>query len=349
MAFKEPNIESKQRINITKYTKDVIENDMVIFDIPKLSTFVNELIDYHIKYYETESISCQIDQKKASYKKSMKNLGLSPEQLEHLTDALIKTEQDKILQVIRKQYSAKEVSFTCRINNENLERLTDCSYGDSFYFDDRLGKYLKYLLERYAELPYSKRETIILHQRINLIKNAITCNKQLRITTAYNEERRVFPLKIATDSLTTANYLIGYQISPHDNNAEKLSCTYRISNLKNIWLETYQLPPLTEKEITDFEEKQKEVGFQFLFAEKSQIRVRLTKEGVMMYRKMFHMRPAYHDIEDGSVYVFDCSEAQIRLYFYKFGKEAEILSPPRLREIFRKDYIEASKIYDSPC
>ena len=44
---------------------------------------------------------------------------------------------------------------------------------------------------------------------------------------------------------------------------------------------------------------------------------------------------------------FDCSYRQISNYFFSFGKDAEIVSPLRIREDFIKKYSEALEIYRS--
>jgi predicted DNA-binding transcriptional regulator YafY len=64
-----------------------------------------------------------------------------------------------------------------------------------------------------------------------------------------------------------------------------------------------------------------------------------------MYNEQIHMRPAYTEIINGDEYRFHCSTTQADFYFFKFGKEAEVLSPQRLRELFRRKHADAVAVY----
>lgn len=74
------------------------------------------------------------------------------------------------------------------------------------------------------------------------------------------------------------------------------------------------------------------------------IKIRLSDTGKRMYERIASNRPIFSKI-DGDVYIFDCSEDRIYVYFFKFGKEAEILEPLSLRERFKISYEESIKIY----
>ena len=85
-------------------------------------------------------------------------------------------------------------------------------------------------------------------------------------------------------------------------------------------------------------------GVQFLLSEDDTISVRLTEKGVEMYHRQIHLRPSAPKIE-GDIYIFSCSLSQAEFYFFKFGAEAEMISPPELVEIFRNKYEKAYKLY----
>ena len=78
-----------------------------------------------------------------------------------------------------------------------------------------------------------------------------------------------------------------------------------------------------------------------------QIKVKLTPKGKQKYIEQVHMRPSgklEHNSEDE--YIFTCPERQAEYYFWKFGKDAEIISPPALREKFTLSYKEALALYE---
>lgn len=87
---------------------------------------------------------------------------------------------------------------------------------------------------------------------------------------------------------------------------------------------------------------------QFLLGEQTEIAVRLTRAGKKMYASQLHLRPMYTRItgDDESIYHFQCTETQARYYFFKFGKEAEILKPESLRNAFIRQYREALGAYE---
>ena len=45
------------------------------------------------------------------------------------------------------------------------------------------------------------------------------------------------------------------------------------------------------------------------------------------------------------VYIFNCTKAQAEFYFFKFGSDAEILSPVDLRDKFALMYKDAAAVY----
>ena len=62
------------------------------------------------------------------------------------------------------------------------------------------------------------------------------------------------------------------------------------------------------------------------------------------YRRQTHLRPVLVRREEDR-FVFQCTLAQAEFYFFKFGKDAEILRPEPLREKVKTMYEEAAKAY----
>ena len=88
---------------------------------------------------------------------------------------------------------------------------------------------------------------------------------------------------------------------------------------------------------------------QFLAGSDEQILVRLTEDGVRKYQSQIYLRPSCSQAITGEGdYSFFCTPRQAEYYFFKFGKDAEILSPPGLRERFLSLYADALKTYREP-
>ena len=82
-----------------------------------------------------------------------------------------------------------------------------------------------------------------------------------------------------------------------------------------------------------------------MMGNESEIHVKLTKAGVNKYRRQTHLRPPLIREQEEGVYVFKCTTAQAEFYFFKFGKDAEILLPIDLRGQFKAMYEAAANIY----
>ena len=69
-----------------------------------------------------------------------------------------------------------------------------------------------------------------------------------------------------------------------------------------------------------------------------------------MYQNILHLRPAYISYEenDGHIYTFESTPSQIKYYFTRFGKHAQVLSPEFLVEDFRRFYREALRKFSDP-
>ena len=64
---------------------------------------------------------------------------------------------------------------------------------------------------------------------------------------------------------------------------------------------------------------------------------------------MVFLRPRYTSIkslpDEGYLCNFCCSANQIKFYFFKFGEDAQIVSPTELKEYFFENYRKAYNLY----
>ena len=74
------------------------------------------------------------------------------------------------------------------------------------------------------------------------------------------------------------------------------------------------------------------------------VKVRLTEEGMKMFKGLTNYRPKLIE-KDDDVYIFETSNENAKLYFRQFSKEAVILEPKELREEMKKDFLEALSNY----
>lgn len=86
-------------------------------------------------------------------------------------------------------------------------------------------------------------------------------------------------------------------------------------------------------------------GVQFMVGDDEVVKVRLTDEGKHKYRRQTHLRPTLTEKCSENVFVFHCTAAQAEFYFFKFGKDAEILEPQHLRDKILSLYEKAAAAY----
>ena len=86
---------------------------------------------------------------------------------------------------------------------------------------------------------------------------------------------------------------------------------------------------------------------QFLASDMIELKVKFTDKGLESFNRHLYMRPMDFEKVDGeeNVYLFRCTEFQAIGYFFKFGRDAEILEPQEIREKFIRRYRDAYMRY----
>ena len=132
------------------------------------------------------------------------------------------------------------------------------------------------------------------------------------------------------------NYVLFYM----DNKAN----TIRLSNIKEAILLTSKANiPNNIKNLFD---KQIKYGVQYIPRENEDqpVKIKLTKRGLKLYEKIYLYRPDYEAV-DGDIYTFLGPYDQILHYFKRFGDDAVILEPDKLKENMRVFYYYGLKAY----
>jgi predicted DNA-binding transcriptional regulator YafY len=226
---------------------------------------------------------------------------------------------------------------------------SDC--GDEVYYDQKIGRYLKAVFEEYARLSYYKREQLFFQNTINIAKAAIKSRKRLKITIIASSGRQdkydVRPHSVITDRQSLYNYLTGFSsriVKDGENISKPKPASFRISRIKEIKVQS-KSGKITEIQKAEIVNQLIKKGPSFLVGDVESIKIKLTDAGKQFYRRQFFLRPPYDEILADDIYVFHCSEGQIRSYFIKFGKNAQIIEPLSLKEYFLDFYSEACQTY----
>lgn len=345
MGFKWLSSEQRVRINLSETASVVISNDMYQFKITNRSTFMNIVFK---NYYPNAkaSITLYLDSKKKQLLEITKiNPALSSAQ-NTVIEQLLLHEQKEYKDHIQFQAKNKYISHIYRINTDNLKYLQSEECKESEPYNQKLGLYLKCILEEYASLSYLERERIFFNERYDMVSQAIETNSLLKITTGNHKQFYVWPFSLEPDTLSTRLYLTGLAKDAKNETCSKHPASFRIPNLNDIKI-LRQSGRLTKEDTLLLKKATSKRKVQFLLDKEEEIHIRLTKRGIYKYNSQVYMRPAFDpDKTKDNVYVFHCTQRQAEYYFFKFGEDAEILSPSRLRRRFKTLYKNAVLIYN---
>lgn len=334
---------NKQHLNLSTLAYEVISSDMFTFGVEKFGTFINNVFDYYHPLAEA-SISITLNHLKGKLEKCLSNIPGDEKTKQRVLERIVSQKKESLIE--KAEFYESGEAFKFWLNKKNFDYLTETQNecGEDKYYSSR-GKYIKNVIEEYARLPYIKRENIYFHPWIEEIQDAIQSKKQLKVVTDENKVYSVYPYKILSDPLSTANYLVGYCTEYDNSDNEKQPCSFRISALKSIKLERSKSAFLKNDLRVQLAQIISSRGVQFMVGNEAEIHVKLTEAGIKKYRRQMHLRPPRIREQDDGVYVFQCTTAQAEFYFFKFGKDAEIIQPAELRDKFKSMYEEAANIY----
>lgn|GEM_PF-1200493 len=370
----------KQRLNLSLHAWNTIKYDTISFEseeeesiskksltsksrAPKDKTTTREinlsgtLNRIFSNFYEDAkaSISKQAKKKREHYTSI---LGESPDK-ESIIDILIEKDIVELEKNIPQQKDKDDKPIYFRINEQNFSYLTEpdkgCDENKYYTFKTKtespnLSLYLKAIFEEYAKKYYCERERIFFGDIIKKIEIAKDKERLLRIKLRNGELYHVCPYAVLTDNMSVYNYLACYSKWSKDEKGEndkRKMLAVRISKIKNVEI-LESLGSLSDDEKIKIEDTVNERGVAYISSDNtSRFMIKLTDVGIKNYNEWLWQRPPYTEITgDGkNIYIFNCSERQVLVYFFKFGKEAEVIEPEGLREKFADGYRSAAKRY----
>ena len=155
------------------------------------------------------------------------------------------------------------------------------------------------------------------------------------------------PLLITTDPLMPYNYVLGVSRAVGTDSSRWTPDVFRLANIKKTRLVSKNSisGKITEKEKKKIMDTIEQKGVAFMPGEVDQFTVRFTENGKKMLHNILFMRPPFKKINDKDTYLFTCSQFQMRLYLERFGCDAEVISPERLKHEMTLFYEKAYRRY----
>jgi hypothetical protein len=352
---------SKQHLSLSSFAWDVLERDRTSFAVDgkkiALAGLLNRIFLNFYTYAEA-SLPLRLKEKRREVDEAL--AAIKTEQRIQATGLLVAAYERELRANIRASGKVAKVGKPFTIQNQThllLESLSNEGYfANENGSEITSGKYMAAVFEEYAKKPYCERERVFFHDTVATIRSAIELERALILTQLFPYEKRVrrliLPYSIQTDKLSMYNYLVGCSCKMDNNDDSMKPLGIRLSKIADIKIDESSEPGsgnLSEKMRANIKTSLTNHDAMFITgADKSQnIEVRLTTKGRRYYEQQIHMRPQYSSIigENADIYVFDCSPRQAEYYFFKFGKEAEILSPTSLRQTFIMMYADAVNAY----
>lgn len=302
----------RQRIDLSEEAYDIIKNDRFTFAQEKAISYSDIICRVFLSFVEYSAARNKNVQKINEYL-SKKRLSTHPKIPSMQNDVLEYLSQSSIIKLVNEK-----------------------EYGGS------PGKFIKAVIEEYAEKTFVERERIFYRDIIEKITSNM--NKQIRVTSG-NSNLIVIPYEILPDRQSTYNYLVGLVDSETNPNKFEIA-SLRISRLRQIHPIADSISKLEDFNIEKIKTAISQKGVQFLRGELCRVVVELTDVGKALFNSMLFQRPVPICIK-GDIYEFWCTEAQAEFYFFKFGATVEIIEPQILRRKFSERYSRAAEIYNA--
>lgn len=355
-------IENKQRISLSTHAYQTLSDDFSIFHPQKAavlkegelpSPFINRIFSC-FKSSAQSSIAQAIQNQKILYKAALQDMQ-DDEARQAAIKLLLSSFRQQLTEKQMQRCSKKDYTFSIRINSENQEYLlSDEGQAEGPAYQDKIGAYIKAVLEEYCELTYAERERIYFKTQLDEICLAINEKKLLKITLhsknlrnkkAVNKTMYVKPLRLQQDTEQLYNYLVGMTAFHREGRWEIGSV--RLSSIQDCKRQEHPIS-ISDKTRRRIEEAIEVKGVAFISDKKGPltIKVAFTEEGEKLFRSMLHLRPRPIGTPNENIYTFSCTSRQAKIYFSRFGHDAKIIEPLSLADKLKQLFTAAAKQYD---
>jgi len=342
---------SKQRINLSRQAEEIIRYDIDCFaedsERVKFGGAVNRIFQFFCHRSQANIPAALLEERK-KLEMQLTDMAADDESKKRVIKFLLEKKENELVEIVARLTSKKTSPnpTTLYVQDNNRE------YLESSDIMQLVGKYyrntwqfIKAVIEEYAEKPYIEREAIFFSDIMQKIRLA---GENELIVSSGGSRFMVRPYGVETDALSTYNYLVGYSSRIQGDGKQESSeslASFRIARISNI-VALGEACPLSSDERAIISNAMITKGVQFLVGDQTEIKVKLSENGMREYKKQITWRPLCNkDKSIGNLLVFDCTEWQAYVYFFKFGKEVEILSPENLRIRFQSMHNEAANVY----
>ena len=188
-------------------------------------------------------------------------------------------------------------------------------------------------IEEYCNLPFYKREKILMRDEVKILERAIKKGRKVKIKYS-GGERVISPYFIEYSKEEEFNYIFSWC----DKNSGYRN--YRLSHIMEI-------VELREEKYSGDEEYIKNIkeNFDPFLSYGHIVKIKMNDNSINKFNRISHNRPKVLDKGSDGIWEFECLPFKAIIYFSQFAGEVEILEPQSVRENMIEHYKKALEIY----
>ena len=250
--------------------------------------------------------------------------------------------------------------FNIKINSGIVSMMEQAGLNIEFDYSADFAAYYVQFIEEYCMFPLNEREKIFYKQIINKIEDEICLKSVLKIQKNDGKYAYILPYTIKLSDELNRNYVTGFSLRKKGIKYiyNKTICIPLIKILSFQRIEKIDIKKQIffkdDSDIQNYNDMKKYIekrfsldGILYLSDEMSDVSVRLSDIGIGMLYSRVQYRPQHYEFDeiDKNIIYFKATRLQTYMYFFKFGREAEILQPKEYRNFFLQKYEEAYLLY----
>lgn len=260
---------------------------------------------------------------------------------------------------VRRTRKKDAVGFNIKPNKAIIAKTTEAGLDpESDYSADFAAYYIQFI-EEYCRMTLIDRERVFYKQLIGNLMDDIELKYLLKLTKNDKWDTYIFPYAVKGSDDVHKCYITGFALRKTESGYiyKKTLCVplNKILNYQRIEKINPEKQIFFEEnsDIQSYSDMKEYIEYRFrtdgvlyLSDILRDVTVRLSDNGREMLLSRTLYRPFYQfDENDNYLIHFRATQLQTFMYFFKFGREAEILQPKKYRDFFLQKYKESYLLY----
>ena len=260
---------------------------------------------------------------------------------------------------VKKKRKKGAIGFNIKLNKAVIDKTAKAGLDPERDYSADFAAYYTQFIEKYCRMTLIGRERVFYKHIIESFMDDIELKYLLKLTKNDKRDTYIFPYAIKNSDDVHKCYITGFFLRKTEDGYiyKKTLCVplnkilnyqriEKINPEKQIFFEENS-NIRSYRDMKDYiEYRFRTDGVLYLSDILRDVTVRLSDNGreMLFFRTLY--RPFYRfDENDNNLIHFKATQLQTFMYFFKFGKEAEILTPKKYADFFLQKYKEAYQLY----